>query len=151
MLVEYLGIFISSLLGSATVIFPLPSFLIVFGAGAALNPFLVGVVAGVGSAIGELIGYCVGYGGKKLLEKRVKMKKIKWFSRAEKWMKKSGFIVILIFAMTPLPDDIIGIIAGSIKYDVKKYFIACLIGKIILSLFIAYAGYYGAQWALDYV
>jgi len=66
---EYLGVFIISFLGSASVLFPLPNFLIVFSSGAFLNPFLVAIVAGFGSAIGELTGYGVGYGGQKLVKK----------------------------------------------------------------------------------
>jgi membrane protein DedA with SNARE-associated domain len=155
----YLGLFAASLIGSASVILPVPIFLLIFVAGSLLNPLLVGIIAGIGSAIGELTSYAVGLGGRKLLDKGKKKKKpakaegaSKWFMRAEAWMKKrGGFVVIFIFAVTPLPDDVIGIICGGIKYDIKKYFIACLLGKLILSLFIAYAGFYGVGWILNYL
>jgi len=151
----YLGVFFSSLLGSATVIFPVPIFIIIFTAGAVLNPFLVGIIAGIGSAIGEVVAYGIGFGGRKLLEKRVEVKKKGlgyWLHRGQQWMhRRGGFLTIFIFAATPLPDDIIGIICGSIKYDIKKFFIACLLGKILLSLGLAYAGYYGLGWVLGYL
>lgn len=155
----YAGVFLASLIGSASVILPLPSFAFVFAAGSLLNPMAVGILAGIGAAIGELTGYGVGYGisyGIKYREKRRKKERIKilhnkWFRIANKLAKKrSMFVIIFIFAATPLPDDIIGIICGSIKYDVKKFFIATLIGKIMLSLILAYAGFYGIDWLKGY-
>jgi membrane protein YqaA with SNARE-associated domain len=135
-----------------------PIFLLIFVAGSMLNPLAVGIIAGIGSAIGEMTAYAIGFGGRKLFDKKKKKKPAKaedsskWFRRAEEWMhKRGGFVVIFLFAVTPLPDDVIGIICGSIRYDIKKFFIACLLGKIILSLGIAYAGFYGAQWILSYL
>lgn len=151
----YLGVFIASVIGSASVILPMPLFVLIFFAGGFLNPFLVGIMAGIGSAIGELIAYAVGFGSRKIIDRKkrkVKSNLIKWFRIGESWMhRRGGFFVVFIFALTPLPDDIIGIICGSIKYDLKKFFIACALGKILLSLGIAYAGYYGVTWVLQYL
>ena len=144
----YIGIFLISLIGSLTIFLPLPSAIFVFAAGAFLNPFLVGLFAGIGSAIGEFTGYALGLGGRKIMKKKWKkeIKKIEGL-----FQKYGGFLVILIFAATPLPDDITGIVAGILKYPVKKYFLASLIGKIILHLIIAYAGFYGTTWVLQYL
>jgi len=143
----YIGIFLISLIGSATIIFPLPSAAFVFAAGAMLDPFLIGVIAGLGAAIGEFTGYALGWGGRKVIN--IKWKK--WIKRTEEAFKRyGGFWIILLFAVTPLPDDIVGIIAGTFKYSVKKFFIASLIGKIILHLILAYAGFYGIGWILQY-
>ena len=142
----YLGIFIVSFVGSATIIVPVPVFLPVFLAGSVMNPWLVGIVGGAGSALGELTGYVVGRGGEKLVNAKHK----KWLDRAEKWFEKHGaFPVIILFAATPLPDDILGIICGAIKYDIKKFFVGELIGKIILAVGLAWAGHYGIQWLLN--
>ena len=142
----YLGVFLASLIGSASIFLPLPSFLIVTAAGTTLNPILVGIVAGLGSAIGELVGYLIGlgllYGKKKISRKKEnKYSKLvkKWFSR------KKGPVIIFLFALTPLPDDIVGVICGAIKYDVKKFFVATLAGKILLHIALAYAGLYGVE------
>src|SRR3989338_2753667 len=143
----YLGIFLASLIGSASIFLPLPSFLIVTAAGTTLNPVLVGVAAGLGAAIGELVGYLIWIGllyGKKRISK--KKKENKYSKIVKKWFaKKRGAAIIFIFAITPLPDDIIGIVCGAIKYDVKKFFAATLAGKIILHIVLAYAGLYGIE------
>jgi len=147
----YFGVFLASTIGSATVIFPVPIFIIIFAAGAVFNPFIVGIVAGIGSAIGELVAYGVGFGGGKLLKKRIRIKQRKRLSKGKKWLQSSGgFFLVFIFAATPLPTDVIGIICGSIKYDIKKFFLACMLGKILSCLILAYAGFYGINWMLSF-
>jgi membrane protein DedA with SNARE-associated domain len=142
----YAGLFLISFIGNATIIFPiLPTFLIVFGLGSLLNPWLVALSAGLGAALGELIGYWLGRGGRKVLKSHSK-----WFKIAEKWKEKySIFAIIIIFAATPLPDDVTGIMAGMINYNMKKFFIACLIGKIANNLALAWAGFFGIKWILN--
>ena len=142
----YFGIFLISLLSYATIIFPLPSSIFVFGSGAVLNPALVGLSAALGSTIGEISGYVLGLGGRKVIGKKWK-KSIE--TTEEMFQKYGGFLIILTFSATPLPDDIVGIFAGTVKYPFKKYFIASLIGKIILNFALAYSGFYGINWVLD--
>jgi len=142
----YLGVFIVSLLGSSTVILPLPSFAIIFAAGVLLNPFLIGLIGGIGSSIGETTAYAVGFGGEKIIEKKWK----KYLAKSEKLFEKyGGFFIITVFAATPLPYDVIGILSGSLKYPFKKFFTATLIGKLIQSLILSYAGFYSINWILD--
>ena len=59
----YAGVFVISLISSATIFVPMPGFAIVFAMGAFLNPVLVGIAAGIGSGIGETSGYLAGYAG----------------------------------------------------------------------------------------
>jgi len=142
----YFGIFLISLTEASTIIFPLPFSIIIFGAGSVLNPLLVGLSAGLGAAIGEFTGYALGFGGRKVIEKKYK----KDIEKTEKLFQKyGGFLVIVLFAATPLPDDIVGLLGGTLKYPLKKFFIAALIGKIILNLALAYAGSLGIKWVLS--
>ena len=144
----YLGVFIVSFIGSATIILPAPVFLAIFAAGSVLNPWLVGIIGGLGAALGELTGYWIGRGGKKVIEKKHK----KWLNKARKWFEAHGaFPVLVLFAATPLPDDVVGILCGVIKYDMKKFFLATLIGKIILTTVLAWGGFYGINWVLNLV
>ena len=142
----YPGIFLVNLIGSASIILPVPSFVVTFAFGAILNPWLVGIAAGTGAAIGELTGYALGFGSREMIEKRHR----KWFERTKRWVESWGiFPVIALFAATPLPDDITGIAGGIIKYDIRKFFLAVLIGKVVMSLALAWGGFYGLQWVLQ--
>lgn len=145
----YPGIFLVNFVGSATIIFPTPAFFVVFMFGAILNPWLVGLVAAFGSALGELTGYVLGLGGKRVIEKKHK----RWLDMANEWMEKhrkhGTFLLIVAFAATPLPDDVLGVFCGAVKYDIKRFFIASLIGKIVMSLGLAFGGYFGINWVLN--
>ncbi len=139
----YLGVFLVSLLGNASIIFPVPSFLVVFAVGSVLNPWLVGIVAGLGATIGELTGYVLGFGGRHAIKRKYR-KYSKGLERVKKWAEDHGmFSVLVLFAATPLPDDVVGIIGGMIRYDIKRFFLAVFIGKVILHVGIAFGGLYG--------
>ncbi|MFH1364727.1 MAG: VTT domain-containing protein [Candidatus Aenigmatarchaeota archaeon] len=141
----YLGIFVVSFVGSASIFLPIPAFLVTFTFGALFNPWIIGLISGIGSALGELTGYVLGRGGGKAL----KEKQEKLLKKSHLWTEKHGlFPVILLFALTPLPDDIIGIIAGAMKYNIKYFLIATFIGKWILYTAIAFAGFYGINTVL---
>ncbi len=140
----YLGIFLVGFLGTVSVVLPTPAFVIIFFAAAKFDPLLVGIIAGFGAALGELVGYLVGMGSRKIT--KIKKTFDVWEKRFRKY---GGFAIIILFAATPLPDDVTGILCGAMKYDIKKFFLANLIGKIILHLFIAYAGYYSVNWVLN--
>ncbi|MFH0929542.1 MAG: VTT domain-containing protein [Candidatus Aenigmatarchaeota archaeon] len=142
----YGGAFLISMIGSSSIIFPLPSIAVIFASSSFLNPVLVGLFAGLGSAIGEMTSYALGFGGEKIIERRWK----KDMKNLEKHFEKyGGFFMIMIFAFTPLPFDIIGIFSGTVRYPFKKFFLATLIGKIALHLLVAYAGFYSMGWVLE--
>jgi len=139
----YLGIFLAALIGSASIIFPLPASLITFTFGALLNPLLVGLAAGVGSAIGELTAYAAGFAGAKVFKKKRREQK-SVFAALKRWFSsRRAFLVIVVFSFVPFAFDIVGLFCGAVRYNIKKFFLATLIGKILVNLLIAYAGYYG--------
>jgi uncharacterized membrane protein YdjX (TVP38/TMEM64 family) len=141
----YFGLFLANLMATSTIIIPLPVAIVVFAAGAFMNPFLVGLSSALGATLGEFTGYALGVGGRKVIEKKWK----KWIKRTEKmFCKYGGFWVIILFAATPLPDDIVGIVGGTLDYPLKKFFVASFIGKLILNLALAYGGFYGIDWIL---
>ncbi|NCT48918.1 MAG: hypothetical protein GW763_13210, partial [Paraglaciecola sp.] len=65
----YPGIFLTSLLSSATVLIPAPGLALVYTLGSILNPLGVGLAAGSGSALGELSGYLAGISGRAVIER----------------------------------------------------------------------------------
>ena len=123
----YLGAFLIGLVANATVIMPMPGLLLLFALGATFNPVLVGLAGGAGGALGEMSGYIVGYGG------HAYVKNIKLYIRAEGWMTRWGSMAIFTFALAPfLPLDIAGIAAGTLRFPVWKFLLACLFGKALL-------------------
>jgi membrane protein DedA with SNARE-associated domain len=140
----YLGIFFISLLGATSVFVPIPSTFVIFilgglktqSGGWVFDPLLIGVFAGLGAAVGEFFGYLVGLGGRKVISEKYKRK----MDILMKLFKRFGPIVIFIFALTPLPDDLIFIPLGVMRYSVLAAFIPALLGKFLSNLIVAYAG-----------
>jgi len=138
----YMGIFLISFIGNAVILLPVPAYAVVIIAGGILNPWLVGIFAGLGAAIGELTGYGVGRGGGYMIEKKYKS----LLKNTKRWSERHGmFPIVILFAATPLPDDIVGIICGVINYDIRKFLGANIIGKIVSHSVLAWAGFYGSS------
>ncbi len=101
------------------------------------NPFLLALSGGVGSAVGEFVGYLLGYFGRKVINEN-QQKKMNYIL---KLFTKYGAITIFLFALTPLPDDLLFIPLGIMRYNFVKAFIPCFMGKILMCLILAYGGY----------
>lgn len=134
----YLGIFLISLLGAMSIFVPIPYTVVIFILGGlqTFDPLWIAVAAGLGSAIGEFSGYLLGVGGRKVIGDRYK-KKMDFLT---KLFKKYGPIAIFIFALTPLPDDLLFIPLGIMRYSLLRAFIPALLGKFFSNLIIAYSG-----------
>ena len=137
----YIGVFIISLLSSATVIIPAPGWIVVLELGRVLNPLILAFCSGAGSAIGELTGYFIGGGISELAnDSNIS---ISLFKKHKRWIKKNSFFTILILAFVPNPlFDIAGMSAGALKMDIKLFLLATFIGKIFKFLLISYLGFY---------
>jgi len=51
-----------------------------------------------------------------------------------------GAIAIFIFALTPLPDDLLFIPFGMLRYSFVKAFIPSILGKLLMCSILAYGG-----------
>jgi membrane protein YqaA with SNARE-associated domain len=134
----YLGVFLISLVGAMSIFVPIPYTVVIFilGGFASFDPFLIAVAAGLGAAIGEFSGYLIGMGGRKVIGDKYK----KRMDFLTKLFKKLGPIAIFVFALTPLPDDLLFIPLGVMRYGILQAFIPALIGKFFSNLIIAYSG-----------
>ncbi len=133
----YFGIFLISLMASATLIIPIPALPVVFVMGAILNPWLVGLMVGLAEPIGELTGYMAGYSGKVTLQNR------KFYPKLEHWMQRRGPLLLFGFSALPNPfTDVAGVAAGAIRYPIWKFLMWMLVGKMFKGLLVAFAGYW---------
>ncbi len=132
----YVGAFFISLFGNFTIFFPVPFAITIYAVGATLNPIILGVVCGLGSTMGEFSAYLVGMGGRKVLEERYGDR----LEMAKRLIQKHGMAVVFIFALLPLPDDLLLIPLGMLRYDIRKVMIAAFFGKVGMCLTIAFAG-----------
>ena len=134
----YLGVFVLAILCNMTFFLPAPLVVPIYALGVTHNPILLGLSSGLGSTIGEFSSYVIGVAGKNIIDERYE----KQLKITRRLLEKHGMVLIFVFALTPLPDDLLLITFGLIKYDLKKAFTAMLLGKILMNIFVAYAGRY---------
>ena len=134
--IGYPGISLLSFIGASSVIIPIPYAVILLGIAHAFNPLLLAIAAGLGAAGGELVGYGLGYAGRHAVGKKRRRQLDAMLSIFERF----GVLAVFIFALTPLPDDLLFIPLGLMHYSLWKAFTACVAGKFVMSLIIAYMG-----------
>ncbi len=146
-------------LGSASIGFPIPFPFVIFSlsnsimfkystSGLTLTQTLasggfwfeiigITLVGGLGSALGELTGYAVGYGTKKIAEERRSelLNNVDGFGKLVLENQKRTPLYIFLFALTPLPDDILFIPLGMIRYPFWKCIVPGWLGKNFTILF----------------
>jgi len=141
----YFGIFLISFVGAVSIFFPTPYTVIIFALGSTFEPLWIAVAAGIGSAVGEFSGYLLGLGGRKVISGRYKEK----MEFLVKVFNKFGLVTIFLFALTPLPDDLLFIPLGVMRYSIVRAFVPALIGKFCMNLIVAYSGRFSIQIIRD--
>ena len=141
----YMGAFMISLFGNFTIFFPVPFTITIYAAGVTLDPIILGLVCGIGSTIGEFSAYLIGRGGRRIIDNRYGDR----LESARLLIQRHGMAVIFLFAVLPLPDDLILIPMGMMKYDLRKAMVAMFLGKTIMCMTVAYAGRYSYSFIRD--
>ncbi len=134
----YLGGFLLGFLGAVSIFIPIPYTVVLLGMGAVpgVNLFLLAAVAGLGAAVGETLGYGIGYAGRRFVNKKHDRR----FNAMMRIFDRFGMLAVFLFALTPLPDDILIIPLGMMRYNFWKVLIPCVAGKFLMSLVIVHAG-----------
>ena len=140
----YLGAFVISVILNATIIIPVSNMAIIMALGATLPlPFIVGITGGIGAAIGEMTGYVAGRSGRGLLARS------SVYNRVEGWVKRWGWVAVLILSIFPIVFDVVGIIAGALRMPLWRFFLACWLGRTISYVIVAYLaslGFKAVPW-----
>lgn len=148
----YLGAFIISVFGGATILAPIPMTPMVFAIGSItrpefapeLGPVFVGICAGMGETIGGIIIYMTGYSGGSAILTRKNKKLEAAYARVMGWMQKRGSLILFILSAVINPFFYpAAITAGVLKFGIRKFIIITMLGKTIKGITVAAAGYWG--------
>lgn len=140
---KLLTLFSSSLLVVNFPFVPTRPALLAFLFASEINVFLVIITCVIGTTLGVIPLYGAIFKAHET-ELGVKWLKNKMFKKILKKIDRNMFLIIIIINITPLPDILIGAVAGSDKYDFKKFILANMIGRIIFYTPFALGGYYFA-------
>ena len=98
------------------------------------------IMATIGSVIGSYFTYRVGEkGGEATLEKNISRRRVK---KIYAMFEKRGFLTVAIGSVLPPPVPIVPffLVPGAMKYPLKKFFLAVVIGRSIRFAAMAYLG-----------
>lgn len=148
----YLGAFLISLFGGATVIAPIPMLPSIFALGTLmkpsfapyLGPVFVGIAAGLGDTLGGMTIYMTGRGGGAVVFTRHSAKLKFIYVRLERWMLRRGSLVLFLVSAVVNPFFYpIALTTGALGYSARKFFFICWAGKTIKQIIVAAAGFWG--------
>ncbi|MFQ5573248.1 MAG: DedA family protein [Nitrosopumilaceae archaeon] len=131
---------IVSFFGSLIPFVPIPSFIVLatMAVGDQFNIHILALLSAVTAAAAKQIIFYVSYTGRRIIKEETK-KRMRPFQRL---VKRYGAGAAFVAAATPIPDDLVYIPLGLAKYNPKKFFVATLIGKIVLSYMIVISSHF---------
>jgi len=133
----YFGVFIISVIGTMAIVIPIPYTVVILLLGMeGWDPLLLTISGGLGSAIGEFAGYLLGYYGRRIISAERQRKMDFLLKLFGKWSPAA----IFIFALTPLPDDLLFIPLGILRYNPLKAFVPAFAGKLLMCYILASFG-----------
>jgi membrane protein YqaA with SNARE-associated domain len=143
----YVGAFLISILGGATIIVPVPMLAVVFALGRVMeHTWLVGLANGLGETLGALTIYMTGYGGGAAFYYSTHGKLHDAYERLIGLMERRGSLTLFLLAAVLNPFFYpAALAAGALRFGLKKYLLICSAGKIIKGMTVAYAGYWGLR------
>lgn len=132
------GIFVISLVSNSIPFVGIPYLAVVAGYAtiytSLIDRALLIISSAAGAAVGKIIIYFLGSAVRFKLSKESE-ENLRTFLRLA---KRSMFLAIVIFASTPLPDDLLYVPLGIMRYPLPQYFLAIFIGKVVLTTVVIY-------------
>ena len=112
----YLGAFIISVFGGATIIAPIPMTPVVFALGTVMKPAFA--------------------------RKRGKLEAA--YARVMSWMERRGSLILFLLSAVLNPFFYpAALSAGALRFSIRRFFLICWCGKTVKGITVAAAGYWG--------
>jgi membrane protein YqaA with SNARE-associated domain len=140
-----IGLFLNGMLSS---IIPIPteltiSALLLSGK----DKFIVFVILAISSIVGGFIAYYIGFSGNKFVKVLYKKPRKKHEDKTSALLERYGWLIIFFSPWIPVVGDIIPMIAGAKKYDLKNFVIVMVSGKVFKASVIVFF----SSWILPFI
>ena len=136
----YLILALVNFFGSLVPFVPLPGFLFLatMSVGNEYDLHVLALISAITATVAKQIIFFVSFGGRKIMNAKTR-KRMRPFERL---VRRYGAAAAFVAAATPMPDDIIFVPLGLAKYNPKRFFVATLAGKLVLSYVIVFISHY---------
>ncbi len=144
----YIGAFVISIFGGATIIIPVPMQAVTFALGSAMGNVRQVAILGLSAATGELLGaytiYMTGRGAGQALSQARSGRIQLLYERMLGIMERRGPIVLFLVASVVNPFFYpTAMAAGALRLGLGKYTAIVFVGKVIKCMTVVFLGYYG--------
>ena len=138
--VGYLSLALINFFGSLIPFVPLPGFLVLatMSVGDKFDLHVLAILSALTATAAKQIIFFASYGGRKIIGEKTR-KRMRPFERL---VKRYGAAAAFFAAATPIPDDLVYVPLGLAKYNPKRFFVATLTGKFVLSYAIVFISHY---------
>lgn len=144
----YFGCFVISVITNGTFILPGFGIVFTFTLGGVLNPAIVGAVAGIGEAVGAIGAYLTGYAGRGLLRESNSGLYLRFSNIIDRHGSKAIFLISSLLSPFFYP---FAVFLGMIRFGWLRFFLATWAGRTVKTMVIAYLGYFGLRWVLQWL
>ena len=100
---------------------------------------LLVLLATIANTVGDLIDYLIGEGAQHIATKDNPEAETRWSQIILRKPKAIPWVIVL-FGLTPLPDSLLMVPLGMVKYDVKKTMLWMFVSRFIMMFIFALAG-----------
>ncbi len=138
--IGYLGLVLVNFFGSLIPFVPLPGFLLLasMSVGNQFDLHVLAILSALTATAAKQIIFYISYEGRRIISEKTR-KRMRPFERL---VKRYGAAAAFFAAATPIPDDLIYVPLGLAKYNPKRFFIATLTGKLVLSYSIVFISHH---------
>ncbi len=138
--IGYIGLVLVNFFGSLIPFIPLPGFIFLasMSVGDQFDLHVLAILSALSATAAKQIIFYVSYEGRRIISEKTR-KRMRPFERL---VKRYGAAAAFFAAATPIPDDLIYVPLGLAKYNPKRFFIATLTGKLVLSYSIVFISHH---------
>ena len=134
--------FFISFFGSLIAFIPIPYFPVLSLLATKLDPLTLTILSSVGASAAKLIIFLISFwGGSKVgKERRRKMSALGILA------ERYGWLAVFIAAATPIPDDLVYIPLGVVRFNPLVFLFCTFVGKLIINGLIIYGSALTLPW-----
>ncbi len=131
----YVGFFVSAFIGGFNLIVPISHIIFVVPfLSAGLNPWTLILIGALGTTLADTLGYFIGRTGEMSFSKYLARFKIWGEKVINKYPKFAPVILFLWASFVPLPNELLVIPAGIVRYKFKKIIVIVFLGNLVFNL-----------------
>jgi membrane protein YqaA with SNARE-associated domain len=149
----YIGAFLISILGGATIIIPVPMLAVIVALASALaTPWeaaLLGFSAAAGEVIGALIIYYTGIGAGSAIDTTKTDRFHRLYDKMVGFIRRRGAWALfsVTFIINPLFYPA-AFVCGALKFGLRRFIIVVTLGKLVKCMTVVYVSFYGLKGIL---